>query len=81
MEEEGKHLMMVGSEEARKRLAFAILAVSDLEKVILHKIGSESNSKDEEAIKAAKQWLFEPGTRFGEPVAILVDLQLDFNLR
>ncbi len=36
---------------------------------------------DEEAIKAAKQWLFEPGTRFGEPVAILVDLQLDFNLR
>ena len=56
MEEEGKHLMMVGSEEARKRLAFAILAVSDLEKVILHKIGSESNSKDEEAIKALAQW-------------------------
>lgn len=36
---------------------------------------------DEEAIKAAKQWLFEPGTRFGEPVAILVNLALDFNLR
>ena len=36
---------------------------------------------DEEAIKAAREWLFEPGTRFGEPVAILVNLALDFNLR
>ena len=36
---------------------------------------------DEEAIKAARQWLFEPGTRFGEPVAILLNLALDFNLR
>ncbi len=36
---------------------------------------------DQEAVKAAKQWLFEPGTRFGEPVAILVNLALDFNLR
>ena len=36
---------------------------------------------DEEAIKAARQWLFAPGTRFGEPVAILVSLALEFNLR
>lgn len=36
---------------------------------------------DEEAIKAARQWVFQPGTRFGEPVAILVRLALDFNLR
>ena len=36
---------------------------------------------DEEAIKAARQWLFEPGTRFGEPVAMLLNLALDFNLR
>ena len=36
---------------------------------------------DFEAIKAAKQWLFSPATRFGEPVAILVSLALDFNLR
>ena len=36
---------------------------------------------DEQAIKAARQWLFEPGTRFGEPVAILVHLALDFNLK
>ena len=36
---------------------------------------------DEEAVKAARQWVFEPGTRFGEPVAVLVNLALDFNLR
>ena len=36
---------------------------------------------DEAAVKAARQWLFEPGTRFGDPVAVLVNLALDFNLR
>ena len=36
---------------------------------------------DEEAIKAARQWLFEPGTRFGAPVAVLLKLALEFNLR
>ena len=36
---------------------------------------------DEEAVKAAKQWLFRPGTRFGEPVAVLVTIELSFALR
>ena len=36
---------------------------------------------DEEAIRAAKQWRFRPGTRFGEPVAVLVVLELTFTLR
>ena len=36
---------------------------------------------DEEAIKAARQWRFAPGTRFGEPVAVLVSIELSFNLR
>jgi len=36
---------------------------------------------DQEAIKAAKQWRFAPGTRFGEPVAVLVTLELTFTLR
>ena len=36
---------------------------------------------DDEAIKAARQWRFVPATRFGEPVAILVSLELGFNLR
>jgi TonB family protein len=36
---------------------------------------------DQEAIKAARQWRFAPGTRLGEPVAVLVTIQLDFTLR
>ena len=36
---------------------------------------------DEEAIRAARQWRFTPGTRFGEPVAVLVSVALEFNLR
>ena len=36
---------------------------------------------DEEAIKAARKWRFKPATRFGEPVAVLVGIALEFNLR
>jgi protein TonB len=36
---------------------------------------------DQEAIRAAKQWRFTPGTRFGEPVPVLVTIELTFTLR
>jgi TonB family protein len=36
---------------------------------------------DEEALKAARQWRFAPGTRFGQPVAVLVTIELTFTLR
>lgn len=36
---------------------------------------------DQEAVKAARQWRFRPGTRFGEPVSVLVRIELEFNLR
>jgi periplasmic protein TonB len=35
---------------------------------------------DLEAIKAARQWWFRPGTRFGEPVSVPVTIELDFLL-
>ena len=35
---------------------------------------------DQEAIKAARQWKFVPGTRLGEPVAVRVTIALDFTL-
>jgi hypothetical protein len=34
-----------------------------------------------EAIKAAKQWRFSPGTRLGEPVPVVVSIELSFTLR
>jgi periplasmic protein TonB len=36
---------------------------------------------DQEAIKAAKRWRFFPGTRLGEPVPVLVTIELTFTLR
>lgn len=36
---------------------------------------------DLEAIKAARQWLFRPGTSGGRPVDVIVQIILDFNLR
>ena len=36
---------------------------------------------DEEALKAARQWRFAPGTRFGQPVPVLVTIELTFTLR
>ncbi len=36
---------------------------------------------DQEAIKAAKQWRFVPGKKQGQPVPVLVTIELAFNLR
>jgi periplasmic protein TonB len=36
---------------------------------------------DDEAIKAARQWRFLPGRRLGEPVAVIVTMELAFSLR
>ncbi len=36
---------------------------------------------DQEAVKAAKKWLFQPGTLKGQPVAVLVSIELTFTLR
>jgi TonB family protein len=36
---------------------------------------------DQEAVKAARQWRFKPGTRFGQPVPVLITIELSFTLR
>lgn len=36
---------------------------------------------DVKAIEAARKWRFFPGTRQGEPVPVLVNIELEFNLR
>ncbi len=36
---------------------------------------------DQEAIKAVRRWRFRPGTRFGQPVPVLVEIELTFTLR
>jgi TonB family protein len=36
---------------------------------------------DQEALKAVRRWRFRPGTRFGQPVPVLVEIELTFTLR
>jgi periplasmic protein TonB len=36
---------------------------------------------DQEAVKAAGEWRFLPGTRLGQPVPVIVTIELDFVLR
>jgi periplasmic protein TonB len=36
---------------------------------------------DKEAEKTVKKWIFRPGTRFGQPVPVLVEIELSFTLR
>jgi protein TonB len=36
---------------------------------------------DDEAISAAKQWRFKPGTKGGKPVPVVVTLEMTFTLR
>ena len=36
---------------------------------------------DDQAVKAAKQWRFKPGTKDGKPVPVLVSLEMTFSLR
>ena len=33
---------------------------------------------DDEAVKAVRQWRFDPGTRFGTPVPVLVTVTVSF---
>ena len=36
---------------------------------------------DEQAIKAIRQWQFEPGTKDGKPVAVQVEVEFTFKLK
>ena len=36
---------------------------------------------DQQAIRAVKQWRFAPGTRRGQPIPMLVTIELTFTLR
>ena len=36
---------------------------------------------DQQAVAAAKKWTFVPGTRLGEPVPVLITIELTFTLR
>ena len=42
--------------------------------------GSVGYGLDEEAIKTVKKWRFKPATMDGQPVAVMINVQVDFRL-
>jgi hypothetical protein len=36
---------------------------------------------DQQAIASAREWVFRPGTRMGQPVPVLVTLEIGFTIR
>jgi len=47
---------------------------------VVHSLDSESGL-DAEAVKAFKNWRFTPGTVRGQPIPVIVGVQLTFALR
>jgi protein TonB len=62
-------------------LEVEVLANGTVGNVKVLKSLDRSYGLDQEAIRAARQWLFIPGTSGGKPVDVIVQLILDFNLR
>jgi protein TonB len=46
----------------------------------IHVVNSLGMGLDEKAIEAVKTWRFEPGMRDGHPVAVAINLEVDFHL-
>ena len=74
------------SEEARKAQyqgtgVFEAIIRSDGTVKILRVVRSLDFGLDENAIQALKQWRFRPGMRNGEPVDVLLQIEVNFNLR
>ena len=44
---------------------------------VLHSIGY---GLDQQAVRALSQWKFEPGTKDGQPVPVLLQIEMDFRL-
>jgi protein TonB len=66
--------------EGRVQLSAVVLAdgsVGDEVKVTQ----SLDEELDQEAVKAARQWKFQPGTKDGKPVAVQVDIEMTFTLK
>lgn len=74
------------TEDARARrvqgsVELAAVVLSDGTVGELRVTKSLDTDLDQQAIKAAKQWTFKPGTKDGKPVDVEVNIELTFTLR
>ena len=58
-----------------------VLASGDVGDVTVIKSLDQEHGLDQQAINAARQWKFEPGTKDGQAVNVEVTLEMTFTLR
>ena len=63
------------------RLQVVVMPDGTVTEVHIVKSLDKKHGLDEEAIKAAKQWRFTPGTKDREPVPVQVFIELKFTLK
>ena len=63
------------------QLAVVVLATGDVGDVSVSKSLDDKYGLDQQAIIAAKQWKFRPGTKDGKPVPVAVTIEMTFVLR
>lgn len=66
--------------EGKVELEVVVLANGTVGEVRVKKSLDDKFGLDQEAMKAAKKWLFQPATRLGEKVPVIVILELTFRL-
>jgi periplasmic protein TonB len=63
------------------RLQVVVMPDGTVAEVHIVKSLDKKHGLDEEAIKAAKLWQFKPGLKDGNPVPVLVTIELTFKLK
>jgi TonB family protein len=67
--------------QGRVEVAAVVQSDGSLGEVRVTRSLDQKYGLDEEAVKAVKQWQFEPGTKDGKPVAVEVTIELTFTLK
>jgi protein TonB len=62
-------------------LTVIVLDTGNVGDVTVSKALDAEHGLDEEAVRAARQWVFKPGTRDGKPVNVEVTIEMTFTLK
>ena len=62
-------------------LDIVVLADGKVSEVMVTQSLDKEYGLDTQAVEAARQWLFKPGTKDGKPVAVRVALEMTFTLK
>lgn len=67
--------------EGMVRLRVVVLPDGTVSEAHVEKSLDQKYGLDDEAVKAAKQWRFNPGTVNGQPVAVQISIEMTFTLK